>query len=193
MKNSNGNSHEAAGNARLNAEAQLGFWVTLDEQHGFVVFEEDGRKRAFLLSNFRGRPAYSCIDLDWLDIPAKFDGAVALASSCLAAFEIVGATLGKLVIRDGTAFLTTIDALGAPAEVQIAPFLRSTSDEDGEHEWAWRLLREGAQLHADEMEDDVIYRASSRQSWLNWWTSPYDDGEEDEDEDEYVRGDAGLN
>ena len=56
-------------------------WVTLDERHGFVVLEREGRKEAFLLSNYDGRPAYSCIDLENVDIEAKFDGPVAIAST----------------------------------------------------------------------------------------------------------------
>jgi len=161
----------ATNGKRLNARSAHGLWITTDKRDGFVVFEHEGKKRAFLLSNFDGRPAYTCIKLDKIDVPAIYDGPVKVQPLSAASFGPANATLGKLFIRGGDGYVTTIDGRGEPIEVQIAPLLRN-DEPDGPYFFCWALVR-AAKLPGQDPDDDVLYIAASPQSWLNWWYSPH--------------------
>jgi len=153
------------------ADLQLGLWTTHDEtEQQFVVFSDRGCRKAFLLADVSGRPAYTCVDLRTLDIDAYHVAEVEICADTSAPRKSGHASIGKLNVRHGRGFITTIDEEGKPLDVQIAALHLAV--EDGEYGFNWWLAdRQFNYKNAE--HGSVLHQAFPFNSWLNEWQSPY--------------------
>jgi hypothetical protein len=159
--------------ARLNNGSGDGFWIicTGGSEDGAIVFDDCGRKTAFLLSNYNGRPAYSCVHLEHVDVPARYLGPVVLVPSEGVSFDLATASLGKLKVRNGRGLLTTLDEWGRPLEVEIAPY-GGKFEACVDYGFSWMLMSKPDPSLDEDREPEIVYYAHSMQSWLNAWRSP---------------------
>jgi hypothetical protein len=151
----------------------LGLWDFNDKSSAFVVFDDDdGQRKAFLLGGWRGRPGYTRMPLSEVE-DCKFVAEVAVTPTEYASFTAVSAMLGKLVVRDGRALITTVDDKGKMAFAPVAPLADPTA-EDEECSYSWMLV----DWAGGDAEYPGLFHAHGHNSWLNFWISP--DYERDE-------------
>lgn len=154
-----------------NADLKLGLWATDDElEQQFLVFDDRGSKKAFLLTNLWGQPAYTCVSLRSLDISAFYVSEVEIWIDTCLPNTTADASIGKLSVRQGRGFVTTIDQDGKPLEVQIAPLHLAV--EDGDYGFYWSLTDQEYSYPSAEY-GPILHFATPRNSWLNEWQSPY--------------------
>lgn len=159
----------------LNNSSANGLWKIGDgtdetDGAGVVVFDYCTSKLAFLLVDYDYRPAYTCMDLKHVNLPAVYDGRVALAPSHCRGFYWGSASIGQLKVRRGRGFISSLDVWGHPIDLEIAPY-EGKPLAYANAEYSWQLLSRRAILQPGD-EEDVVFCASGTQSWLNEWHSP---------------------
>lgn len=171
-------SQEKAGQAFTHGSAsdfRLGYWAFNNDSSGFVVFDDDdGIRKAFLLADWNGHPGYTRIALTGL-VDCQFVAEVQIELTVVGFFTKMQAMLGKLVIKDGKAFLSTVDDKGRMSLVNIAP-LYDPEHEAGEYFYSWALMGRSTAISSLEF----FHQPSNGLSWLNSWISPEYAPDEDE-------------
>lgn len=153
----------------LCATSANGYWTVEGKHAGeFVVFDYCGQRHAFLLTAWRGRPAFTIMPLEGVELAATYHDEVITLIAMGSHFAPSYSSLGLLRLEAGRALISTLDGGGQPIEVELAE-LASVVQDDGHYWFRWGLMLKSTRLKSEE----VVFAANGNACWLNPWRAPF--------------------
>jgi len=163
---------------KLCGVSRHGYWTVGGPHPGeFVVFDHESERHAFLLKAWRGRPAYTIMPLEGLDMDATFHDEVITLIANSSHFAPSYSTLGLLRLENGRGLISTIDMDGHPIEVELGE-MASVVKDDGEYWFCWGLMLKSTRMKTEQ----IVFDCNGNDCWLNAWRAPFwepPEGEED--------------